>query len=154
VINDNLIPLGLDSRLVANLSCRIEEAERCEAAAAYLAATVLYGSILEGVLEGLANKEPKTANSSPAAPKGDDGRPKRFSDWKFKEWIAVARNVDWIPSSVGAYVDQLRGYRNLIHFSQQLREGLTADKHLAKVTRSVLDAVLQHISDASNSGSQ
>ena len=149
VVNTSLVLRGLDERLVSNLSSRMQEAERCETVQAYLAATVLYGSILEGILEGLAAKNPRKANTSSAAPKGRDAKAKNFAEWKFNEWIAVAREVGWIPRSVGEYADQLRSYRNLIHVSEQLREELDADRHLVKVTRSVLNAVLEHVADAS-----
>lgn len=147
-VNDRLSHVGLSSDLVANLSARFDEAERCDGVQAYLAATVLYGSILEGLLEGLANLEPQKANSSPACPKAEDGKPKKFSEWKFSEWIAVAKDVGWIPRSVGGYADQLRSSRNLVHVSKQLRDEVHADKHLASITRSVLDAVLEHIAEA------
>lgn len=117
-LTDSLTAAGLDAALVGNLSMRIAEAERCEGAGASLAATVLYGSILEGVLQGLAARHPKTANSSSVVPRGDGGKPKPFGDWKFSEWIAVAKDVGWIPQSVGGYADQLRSYRNLVHVSK------------------------------------
>jgi hypothetical protein len=135
--------------LIQNLSLRLEEAERCESVEAYLASTVLYGSVLEGILEGLAQKSPTSANSSRLVPRARNGNPKPFTAWKFVEWIAVALDVGWILRSVGGYANELRSARNLVHVSKQVKDAVQADKHLSRVTRSVLDAVIQHIHESS-----
>lgn len=137
--------LGFDPALVQILSRRMREAESCDSIGAFLAATVMYASVLEGVLLGLAENDPKTANTSTKAPRSKSGQTKEFASWNFVDLIAVGVDVGWIPQSVRGHVSELRDSRNLVHVKKQLDEAFSADKHLVHVTRAVIDAVLDYM---------
>lgn len=139
-----LLSRGFDAKLVDILEERLAEADLCDGAEAHLAATAMYGSVLEGVLYGLAKCDPQIANQSSRAPK-EAGKVKKFSDWKFVDYVSVAVDVGWIPRSVAGHADELRDSRNLIHVRKQFEEGFGADGPLVRVTKEVLYAILDHV---------
>jgi hypothetical protein len=66
----DLDKLPIDSELVGIIEARLEEAKKTLAAGAHLAAIILCGSVLEGVLLGAAQRYPEKFNRSSKAPKG------------------------------------------------------------------------------------
>lgn len=85
--------LGLPPDLTDNLRYRWEEAERCETARAWLAANILYGSILEATLHGWLGRMKKQAMAAKAAPKKTSHRGTHeinFSRWGLNDLISVA----------------------------------------------------------------
>jgi hypothetical protein len=63
-----IVQLGLEGAVSDVLECRIKEIERCYAADAPLAAILLAGSTLEGILLGVATKHPRQFNTTRASP--------------------------------------------------------------------------------------
>ena len=115
--------LGLPGALADNLRFRWEEAERCTEARAWLAANILFGSIIEVVLpDWLARVSPK-ATAAKAAPR-DKSKTKvlPISDWKLSDCIKVAAELHLIDSTLTRHADALRHTRNLIHPSRQMNE--------------------------------
>jgi len=147
VAHRTLSLMGIDPKLVDALSSRIAEAEACMRATSFLAATILYGSVLEGVLVGLAKKDPAAANRAASAPKDTAGSAKPFREWRFVEFIKVAVELGWIPRSVAGHVDELRDSRNLVHVQQQVQDDVVVDKYLTRITREVVEAVLEGIQE-------
>ena len=59
------------------------------------------GSMLEGLLLGICQRNPAVANKCPSAPKDAKlGKIKHFADWKLAEMIDVAHQVGWIGIDV------------------------------------------------------
>ena len=58
----------LDEPFLSILQKRMNEAEKCFIAEYYMAAIVLCGSVLEGILHRCALQHPKTFNCSASAP--------------------------------------------------------------------------------------
>jgi hypothetical protein len=99
------------------------------------------GSILEGLLLGVATKNPREFNMSKSSPKKDE-KVKAFHDWTLSEFIDVAHDCNYIGLDVKKYSHGLREFRNFIHPFQQLSTGFKPDEHTAKISLQVLKAAL------------
>ena len=139
--------LPIESSLVPLITARFRETEKCYNAGANLAAVILSGSILEGVLLGLSQAHPKKFNTAMATPKHRDGKAKSFTDWKLAEYIAVACEVGALKHDVRKFSDHLRDFRNYIHPREQLATGFTPDKHTAEICLTVLKAAISQITE-------
>ena len=104
-----------------------QEAEKCFSAKAYLSGCVLMGAAMEAILLSTANCFPEIVASAKCAPK-KDGKIKRLDGWTFMNLLAVAKELNWLPSGlslenewssahakIGDYVEVVRQIRNLIH---------------------------------------
>lgn len=143
--DSNLIPspdflsLGLKPELVESLKKRWEEAQRCDKAGAHLSAIIMMGSILEGLLLGVFEQDPETAN------KGRRGPPKKFSDWKLAEMIDVARQGGWFDLDVQKFSHALRDFRNLIHPSHQVQQKTYPDADTCRISWEVVQAAVNDL---------
>ena len=105
-----------DSSLAAILLLRWEEAQKCVNAEAYLAAVVMMGSILEGVLLHKVETNPEDANRAKGSPKDPKtGRPKWFHEWGLSALIDVAHELGWLQGDVKRFSHALRDSRNVVH---------------------------------------
>ena len=104
-----------------------KEAKKCFSAKAYLSGCVLMGAAMEAILLSTANCFPEIVTSTKHAPK-KNGKIKRLDKWKLNELLAVAKELNWLPSElspedewnsanakIGDYVDVVQKIRNLIH---------------------------------------
>ncbi len=118
----DFLGLGLEPGIGELLAARWDEAQRCLDAKAFLAATILMGSLLEGLLLAVCQRHPKAANQATSAPRDrQTGKVKYFADWTFSEMIEVAHKIKWIGLDVKKFSHALREFRNLIHPYQQLQ---------------------------------
>lgn len=104
-----------EPQLANILTFRWEEAQRCVSSGAYLAAVVMMGSILEGVLLYRAERDRGTACRTKSAPKDRNGQVRPLQDWSLSQLIAVAYEVGWLQGDVKRFSDALRESRNLVH---------------------------------------
>jgi hypothetical protein len=141
--------LGLEATLADNLRFRWEEAQRCVGARAWLAASALYGSILEVTLLGWLQREVASAMRAASAPRDRTGQVKPLERWTLAELITVATELDYIDASHARHAQALRESRNLIHPHKQIRERSTPDGHLASISQQVVRAVLDALARAS-----
>ena len=123
---------------------RLEEAQSCLRAKAYLSVILMCGSILEAVLLGAAQGRPKEFNQSPASPKRND-TVKPFQDWSLSEFINVANDIGLFKPDVQKFGHGLRDFRNYIHPYEQMNSGFKPDEHTAKVCFQVLKAALASV---------
>lgn len=119
-------PLIGDQAMRTILENRWNECVTCLNANAPLAATVMMGSLLEGLLLARINSE---SDKSPifkakAAPKGKDGAPKKLAEWMLNDFIQVLGELNWISVSAWSAGGVLRDYRNYIHPQKQLSHGI------------------------------
>ena len=126
------------------INSRINEMKSCFESHAYLAAIIICGSLLEGVLLGLASMHPKEFNTSSSAPQ-NNGSVKQFYEWKLAEFINVASDIGFLHEDVRKFSHVLRDFRNYIHPFQQMSSGFTPDEHTAKICMQVLKAALSQI---------
>jgi hypothetical protein len=133
--------LHLEPGLGEILSDRWDQIQKCMHSEAYLAATILMGSMLEGMLFAIIQKYPEDANKSKSSPKDSDtGKVKLFQRWTLSEMINVAHELDWIDLDVKKFSHSLREFRNLIHPYQQLVEETYPDEDTSGISWLVVQA--------------
>lgn len=142
-VETQLRDLCSDHRWGDALALRWREGRTCEEAGCHLAATAIYGSVLEGLLLAMAEQNPQVARRAKAAPPGKkNGNVLPFGKWRFTDLIAVAREVGWLSGAVLKYTDNLRDSRNLLHPWKQIEEAAVADKHASKIAREIVREVV------------
>lgn len=119
-----LIP---DPKMQGILTRRWSECVTCLHAPAPMAATVMMGGLLEGLLLARVNKEPNqapifTAKSAPKDKKTSTPLP--LKDWMLKSYIDVAHELGWITKSAKDISSVLGEYRNYIHPQKELSHGV------------------------------
>ncbi len=133
--------LKLEPGLGEILADRWEQTQGCMNAEAYLAATIIMGSMLEGMLLSVLQKFPKEANTCKAAPLDQQtGKVKYFAEWSLSDMINVAHEANWIDLDVKNFSHALRGFRNLIHPYQQMIVKTFPDKDTCEISWLVVQA--------------
>jgi len=138
----NIHKLPIENQVAVIISSRLSEARVALNAKAYLSVIFLCGSVLEGVLLGVAQKNPKMFNQSKVSPKDAEGKVKPFHDWSLSHLIDAACDIGFLKPDVQKFGHGLRDFRNYIHPYQQMVSGFTPDEHTAKVCFQVLKAAL------------
>ena len=133
--------LTIEPIFVPLLSKRFQEAHVCKNANAHLACIILCGSILEGLLLGIAVKNPKSFNTAQASPKFDE-KVKQFNEWSLSQFIDVAHEIGFISLDVKKFSHSVRDFRNYIHPYQQMSSGFNPDKHTAEICLHVVRAAV------------
>lgn len=141
----NFLALGLEVGVGEILKSRWDEVQRCIDANAHLAAVILMGSMLEGVLLSVCQKNMIEANKANCAPKDKNGKTKHFADWKLAEMIDVAHQVGWIDIDVKKFSHSLREFRNLIHPYEQMMNRFNPDKDTINISWLVVQAAINDL---------
>lgn len=135
--------LKVESRLGGILSDRWSEVQRCIDGEAYLAATILMGSLLEGILLSVLCRYPQEANLSTVAPKNSRmGQVLKFHEWTLAQMIDVAHDLEWIDLDVMKFSHALRDFRNFIHPHEQMLQGACPDKDTSTISWYVVQAAI------------
>ena len=143
--NISIKDLSIDSNLIPVLESRLAEAQNCLMSAP-LATIFLCGSILEGILLGVALQKPKEFNQAANSPKDKDNKVKPFHEWSLAQFIDVAHGLGALKLDVKKFSHELRDFRNYIHPYQQLASKFTPDKHTAGICLQVLKAAIADLS--------
>lgn len=128
----DFVHLTRDVTLAGMLESRRWEVQVCMKHKAYLAAIIMMGTILEGVLLSIIHNNPREANISSKAPRDQHGRIKHFADWSLNELTEVARDRGWIVIDENRYVYLLKEYRRLIHPWEQRARNEVPDEETCK----------------------
>ena len=137
----NFLSLNIESGLAEILADRWQEAQKCVASEAFLAATIVMGSLLEGMMLAVMQRLPEQANRSTAAPVNPKtGKVKHFTEWTLSEMINVAHDLGWIDLDVKKFSHSLREFRNLIHPYQQWALRTYPDKDTCEISWLVVQA--------------
>ena len=136
----DFLSLKMDVGLGEILKNRWSEIQTCFDAKAFLAATILMGSFLEGMLFSVMVSFPKEANSTSMSPKYKDDKVKRFEDWTLSDMINVAHECGWLDFDVHKFSHSLRDYRNLIHPYEQMISKAFPDEDTSKISWLVVQA--------------
>ena len=123
----------LDAHLCSVLQKRIGEAEKCLAADAPIAAIILAGSVLEGVLFGYASSNPAVFNKSKTCPKTKGGQPKKLREWSLSDLITVSLDVGVLKKDTAEFAVSLRNFRNYIHPREQIAQNFNPDERTALI---------------------
>ena len=103
--------------------------KKCLNSEAYLATTVIMGSMLEGMLLAVLQRFPKEANACDSAPHDSrTAKVRHFAAWPLSDMINVAHEAEWVDLDVKKFSHALRKFRNLIHPYQQVIEKAFPDK--------------------------
>lgn len=118
-----------DPAMQAVLRRRWQEARLCIQAGAYLAATVMMGSLLEALLLARVNS---SVDKSPVfkaktAPKDRSGNPLQLREWTLRHYIDVAHELGWIRQSARDVGEVLRDYRNYVHPAKEFAHNMVLD---------------------------
>lgn len=146
----NLHKLPIEPAVVEVIESRLREAELVANAGAHLSAIFLCGSVLEAVLLGAAQQQPKEFNQAKSSPKDQEGKVKRFNEWSLSELINVACDIGVLKPDVKESSHGLRHFRNYIHPYEQLRSGFTPDEYTTRICFQVLIAALANVAGKRN----
>lgn len=128
--------------LVPILEARLAEAVRCLKADSPLAVIFHCGSILEGLLLGLASANLQQFNQAPNSPKDRAGNVKQLHEWTLAQFIDVACELGYLKLDVKKFSHALRDFRNYIHPYEQMSARFNPDKHTAEICLQVLKAAI------------
>jgi hypothetical protein len=134
--------------LERTLSERWLDAQKCVHQKCYLAAIILMGSVLEGLLLARVSLSPSDAYKSSAVPKDKGDKPKGYTDWNLSELINVAVDIGWIKSDRGKFSHALRESRNIVHPWAEITSKAYFDEYTCSTSWEALKA---SISDLRNS---
>jgi len=128
-------PLVPDQRMQGILVRRWQETVICLQGGASLAATVMMGGVLEGLLLARLNLMPDKGHAfkAKAAPKDKQGKTLALKDWTLQNYIEVAHELGWIGTPARAIGAVLRDWRNFIHPAKEFTEGVSVtqdDAHM------------------------
>jgi hypothetical protein len=140
--NISVDKIPIDSSLIPILKSRLEEAHRCFQSNSPLAVIFLSGSILEGVLLGIAIQKPREFNQAENSPKDKSGKVKSFQEWSLAQFIDVACDLGILKLDIKKFSHGLREFRNYIHPYEQMASRFHPDKHTAEICLQVLKAAI------------
>lgn len=145
-------PLIPDLAMQDILGSRWSECVVCIGAGAPLAATVMIGGLLEGLLLARINRETNKASifKSAAAPKDrTSGQALPLKEWTLKNYLDVAHEMQWISQSAKDVGEVLRDYRNYIHPQKELTHGVklrAADAQMLwEIAKSIATQVISSV---------
>lgn len=144
--------LPIESGFVPVMQYRWIEVGKCMEAGADLSVILLLGSMLEGILLGAAQSNPKTFNQSPAAPKDESNKVLPHWKWKLTELIDAAYAIGMLKLDVKKFSHALRDFRNYIHPYEQKASGFSPDQDTARICLQVFRAAVNQLSDSRNNG--
>lgn len=145
--NISLEKLSIDTLVLDVLNQRLIEIEKSIKTGASLSAIIMCGSVLEGLLLGVALKNMKEFNQSPSSPKDKEtGKVLQFQDWTLNNFIDVAHNIGFLGLDVKKFSHSLRDFRNYIHPYQQMSSQFNPDIDTAKISWQVLKATINDLS--------
>ena len=119
--------LAADVKMREILERRWAECQRCIAAEAYMAATVMMGGLLEALCMARANKMTDKSplfkdKSTPTDSK--TSKPLPLSEWMLKHYIDVGHHVGWFTRPTKDVGVVLRDYRNYVHPQKEYSHGI------------------------------
>jgi len=142
----SLEKLKIDSSVIDILNSRISEVQKAIKAEAALSCIVLCGSILEGILLGIASSRPKEFNQCEISPKDNEEKVFPFQKWTLSNFIDVSHKLGLLGLDVKKYSLNLRDFRNYIHPYQQMSSQFNPDIDTAKISWQVLKAAITDLS--------
>ncbi|MGO9012528.1 MAG: hypothetical protein ACLQPN_20725 [Bryobacteraceae bacterium] len=140
-------PLISDPRMQAILAQRWRECVICVTSGAPLAATVMMGGILEGLLLAKINQLPNMAPvfTATSAPRDKAGKTLVLKEWTLKNYIDVAHELKWITTAARDIGEVMRDYRNYIHPQKELSHGISLVQGDAQMLWEIAKSVILQI---------
>ncbi len=126
-----------DGQFGAQLTHRLDKARTCWENGAHLAAVIMLGSLLEGVLYDFA----RTHAASGEHPEDN-----------LQRLITMASERGWVATDVVDYANVLRDHRNLVHPRKQHRGGHAPDTDSVRIAWNVVVAALNDLASVNQRG--
>lgn len=143
----SLDKLKIDSSIIGILNSRISEINSSIKSKSALSCIILCGSVLEGILLGVASSKPQQFNQCEISPKNrDTQKVLQFNDWTLSNFIDVSHKLGLLGLDVKKYSHSLRDFRNYIHPYEQMSSGFNPDIETAKISWQVLKAAITDLS--------
>lgn len=140
-------PLVTDTKMQAILANRWLECSKCVDAGAPLAAAVMMGGLLEGLLLArilqLSDKSPVV--NAVNSPKDTGGKTRKLNEWGLKDYIDVAHEIGWISKTTHDVGEVVRDYRNFIHPQKEHSHGLTISPDDARTLWEIAKSVMRQV---------
>ena len=137
--------LPIECGMIPIVQSRYEEACLCLKHNAPLSVIFLCGSILEGILLGIALQNSNIFVQSVSALKSKN-KVVNIKDWKLGNLIDVAYNINLLGQDVAKFSHVMRDFRNYIHPYEQMSSQFNPDIHTAKICMQVLSAAIANLS--------
>ncbi|WP_299155881.1 hypothetical protein [uncultured Christiangramia sp.] len=143
----SLEKLKIDTSVINILDSRILEIKNSIRSKSALSCVILCGSVLEGILLGIASNKMREFNQCEISPK--DRKTTKvlpFNEWSLSNFIDVSHNLGLLGLDVKKYSHSMRDFRNYIHPYQQMASRFNPDIETAKISWQVLKAAITHLS--------
>jgi len=130
------------------LENRWNECIKCVEAEAPLAATVMMGGLLEGLLLARINQltDRRPIVNARSAPKDHKtGKTLNLNQWGLKDFISVAHELGWISPTTRDIGNFVRDYRNYIHPQKEHSHGVNISPEDAKTLWEIAKSVARQI---------
>jgi hypothetical protein len=129
------------------LERRWTECVTCISAEAPLAATVMMGGLLEGLLLAKVNthRDQSQIFKATSAPRNKAGQTLPLRDWTLRDYLDVAHELRWISRSARDVGVVLRDYRNYVHPQKELSHGIVLSKQDAMIWWEVAKSVAREL---------
>ncbi len=138
--------LKIDSSIIGILESRITEINNAIKSKSALSCVILCGSVLEGILLGIASSKAKDFNQCNSSPKDKNNKVLQFNEWTLSNFIDVAHKLGFLGLDVKKYSHSLRDFRNYIHPYEQMSSNFNPDIETAKISWQVLKAAITDLS--------
>src|SRR5690606_36537360 len=141
-------PLVPDARMQGILVRRWRECSTCVNSGAALAAIVMMGGLLEGLLLARIHRETdrhRLVTASTAPKDRSTGKAVPLTVWTLKDYINVAHELSWISQSVRDISVVLRDYRNYIHPQKEYSHGIPIEPGDAYVLWEVAKSIARQL---------
>ncbi|HBI86611.1 hypothetical protein [Sphingobacterium multivorum] len=143
----SLEKLKIDGAVIDVLDARIIEIKNSIKSKSPLSCVILCGSVLEGILLGIASSKMREYNQCSISPKNKETQKVlAFNDWTLSNFIDVSHNLGLLGLDVKKYSHSLRDFRNYIHPYQQMTSRFNPDIETAKISWQVLKAAITDLS--------
>ncbi|MDI3404011.1 hypothetical protein [Streptomyces cavernicola] len=123
-----------DPKMAALLQRRLDEARTCYANGAHVAAIIMLGSLLEGVLLTVVEEHDSSLMGKES--------PGSISLYKL---IGICHRAGWIDADVERFSQTLREYRNFVHPRREFVEAHTPDRDTLTVSWYVVNGALNDL---------
>ncbi|MHB8960362.1 MAG: hypothetical protein ACYDAN_12110 [Candidatus Limnocylindrales bacterium] len=147
---DLFAKLPVDAAMAGILVERLNEAQRCISAKAYLAAVILCGSVLEGMCLGYGSRNIERMNRAYLERFRKPAR--QLPDWRLQEWIDVLASLGDLSPNLEKFGHGLRDFRNYVHPAEQLARGFTPDANTARIAFQVVIAAAEDLVGSAAAG--
>ena len=139
--------LVTDLKMQTILRNRWQECVTCVENGAPLAAVVMMGGMLEGLLLARVNQLTDKAPvfKAATAPKDKTGTALALKDWGLNNYLDVAYELEWISKTTRDVGGVVRDYRNYIHPQKEYSHGISISSEDAKMLWEIAKSVARQV---------